>query len=80
MFESAELTVADVLMEIRNNRRLKLKYSLTDMTPFSLSLQQQYPIITQKATDALLPFSALYLCKAGISAMNMMKSKNRSRL
>jgi hypothetical protein len=73
-FESAELTLADdALMEIRNDRRLKLKYSSTDMTPFWLSLQQEYPIITQKVTEALLPFFTLYLCEAGFSAMNMMK-------
>jgi hypothetical protein len=39
-FELAELTVAeeDKLMEIRNERRLKLKHSSTDMPSFWLSL------------------------------------------
>jgi hypothetical protein len=59
----AELTFAeeDMLMDIRNDRRLKLKYSSTDMASFWLSLQQEYPIITKKATEALLPFSTSYL-------------------
>jgi hypothetical protein len=50
-FESVELTVAEEeeLMEIRNDRRLKLKHSSTDMASFWLSLQQEYPIITKKA-------------------------------
>jgi hypothetical protein len=40
VIESAELTVAeeDELMEIRNDRRLKLKPSSTDMASFWLSL------------------------------------------
>jgi hypothetical protein len=37
-FESAELTVAeDELMEIRKDRRLKLKHSSTDMASFRWS-------------------------------------------
>jgi hypothetical protein len=43
--ESAELTVAeeDGLTDIRNDRRLKLKHSPTDMASFWLSLRQEYP-------------------------------------
>jgi hypothetical protein len=56
--ESAELTVEeDELNKIRNDRRLKLKHSSTAMTSFWLPLQQEYPIITKKAIEALLPFS-----------------------
>jgi hypothetical protein len=80
-FESAELNVAeDELTEIRNNRRLKLKHSSTDMASFWLFLGQEYPIITNKAIEALLPFSISYLCEAGFSVMNMIKSKKRSQL
>jgi hypothetical protein len=76
-FESAELAVAeDELTEIRNDGKLKLKHSTTDMASFWLSLQQEYPIIT-KETEPLLPFSISYLGDAGFSAMNKMKSKNR---
>jgi hypothetical protein len=81
-FESAELTAAeyDELAEIRNDRRLKLKHSSTDMASFWLFLRQETPIMKKKETEALLPFSASDLCDAGFSAMNTMKSKNRSRL
>jgi hypothetical protein len=37
-------------------------------------------IMTKRATKALLPLSKLYLCEAGFSVINMMKSKNRSQL
>jgi hypothetical protein len=58
-FKSAVLTVAeeDGLMEIRNDRRLKLKHSSTDMATIRLSLQQEYSIITKKAIQAFPPFS-----------------------
>jgi hypothetical protein len=78
-FESAEFSVAeeDELTEIRNDRRLKLKNS-TDMVPLWFSLQQEYSI-TNKAIDALLPFSTQYH-GAGFSTIYTMKRKNRSRL
>jgi hypothetical protein len=57
--DSAELTVAedDVLTEIRNDRRLKVKHSSTDMASFWLSLREEYPIIIEKTIEALLAFS-----------------------
>jgi hypothetical protein len=81
-FESAELTVAeeDELTEIRGARRLKLKHSSSDMASFWLSLRQEYPFITKKATEALRPFSTSNLCQAGFSATNTVKSMNRSPL
>ena len=80
--ESAVLIVAEEggLTEIRNHRGLKLKHLSTDMTSFWLSLQEEYRIIIKKAIEVLLPFSTSYLCEAGFSAMNTMKSKTRSRL
>jgi hypothetical protein len=81
-FDPAELTVAeeDELTEIRNDRRLKLKYSPTDMASFWLSVRQQHPITTKKAIEQLLPFSIEYLCEPGFPAVNTVKRKNRSRL
>jgi hypothetical protein len=56
-FESAELTVAEEyeLTEIRKDRGRKLKHSSADMASFWLPVQQEYPIITKKAIEALLP-------------------------
>ncbi|XP_063785805.1 zinc finger BED domain-containing protein 5-like [Pseudophryne corroboree] len=81
-YASAALSVAeeDELAEIRNDRGQKLKHSSTDMASFWLSLRQEFPMVTKKVIEALLPFSTSYLCEAAFSAMNTMKCKNRSRL
>jgi hypothetical protein len=50
------------------------------MASFWWSLRQEYRVITKKAIEGLFPFSGMYLCEAGFSAMNTMKSKNRARL
>ena len=79
---SAKFTVSkeDELTDIRNNRGLKLKHLSMDMTLFGLFLREEYPIITNKAIEALLPFSTSYFCEAGFSVMTTVKSKNRSQL
>jgi hypothetical protein len=76
-FESEELTLAeqDELTEIRNERRLKPKHSSTVRASIWLSLQQEYPIIIIKVTEAPPPFSASYLLEAGFSAMNTIKTR-----
>jgi hypothetical protein len=70
----------DELTEIRKERRLKQKRSSTDMASFRWYLRHEYPIITKKAIEALLPFYTSYLREAGFSEMNTMKKKNRLRL
>lgn len=74
------ITEEDELTEIRNDRGLKLKHSTMDTTLFWLSVQNEFPNITKKAMKALFPFSTSYLCESSFSAMNNIKSKNRSRL
>jgi hypothetical protein len=57
-----------------------VKQSSTNKASFSVSLREEHLIIIKKATEALLAFSTSYLCVAGFSTLNTMKSKNRSRL
>jgi hypothetical protein len=79
--DSAELTSAeeDMLMEIRNDRTLKVRHASTNMASFWLYPREEYPIIT-KAIATLLDVSTSYLCEAGFSAMDTTKSKTRSGL
>jgi hypothetical protein len=67
-------------MEMRKDKRLELKHSSTDLASFWLPPQQEYPIITEKEIEALLPFSTSYLCEVGFSAMSKMKARKRSQL
>jgi hypothetical protein len=76
-FESAELTVAeeDELTEKSETEALINRYGIIlAVSP------TEYPIITKKVLEALLPSTTSYLCEARLSVMNTMRSKNRSQL
>lgn len=85
------------LIDIKNDRGLKLQYSKlvediaresklkkikinVDVSSFWINLLHEYPKISRKAMNAILPFSTSYICEAAFSSMNAIKSKNRSQL
>jgi hypothetical protein len=76
-FKSAELTVAeeDELMEIRNDRRLKLKHSSCDMASFWFVFRTESPITTSKVTETLILSVPRYLREADCSAMNTCRAR-----
>ena len=45
-----------------------------------LSVLDEYPLLSQKATKILLPFATTYMCETAFSALTNMKTKYRSRL
>ena len=47
---------------------------------FWISIKNEYPLLSQKALQILLPFSSTYLCKTEIPVMTALKSKQRNRL
>lgn len=95
-YQSAMLNTQqeDELIDIRNDRGLKLQYSKiaeatekqmktkanVDIASFWVPLMDEYPLIVKEAMKAILPFSTSYLCESAFSAMNAIKSKNRSQL
>jgi len=72
------------LIDIKNDRGLKLQYSTikinVDVSSFWINLLHEYPKISRKAMNAILPFSTSYICEAAFSSMNAIKTKNRSQL
>jgi len=81
------------LIDIKNDRGLKLQYSKlvediaresklkkikinVDVSSFWINLLHEYPKISRKAMNAILPFSTSYICKAAFSSMNAIKTKN----
>lgn len=68
------------LTELRNDRTLKLEYHEKDLDVFWISIEEQYPIISESAIKILLQFSTSYLCELGFSALVNIKNRNRERL
>jgi hypothetical protein len=57
----------------------KIKINV-DVSSFWINLLNEYPKISRKAMNAVLPFSISYICEAVFSSMNAIKTKNRSQL
>lgn len=56
------------------------KKKTPDLAAFWVPLLNEYPQLTKKALKILIPFSTSYSCEAAFSAMNQIKTKNRSQL
>lgn len=51
-----------------------------DLIKFWISIKDEYSLLSDKAQQILIPFSTSYLCKAGFSAVAVIKSKYRSKI
>ncbi|KAL4148808.1 hypothetical protein QTP88_002960 [Uroleucon formosanum] len=68
------------LIDISEDTSLKLKFSRNHLIEFWLSAQQKCPTLSTEALKVFLPFSSLYLCEVGFSAMVGIKNKHRNKL
>uniref|UniRef100_A0A6P7G1Y5 SCAN domain-containing protein 3-like n=1 Tax=Diabrotica virgifera virgifera TaxID=50390 RepID=A0A6P7G1Y5_DIAVI len=57
----------------------KIKVNV-DIASFWILLFNEYPLVTKKAMNAIIPFSTSYICESAFSSMNAIKNKNRSQL
>ena len=67
-------------MELASDRSLMAEFKAKTLGNFWLSVRKEYPRLSAKAVDVLLPFASTYLCEAAFSKLTMIKSKLRSRL
>lgn len=68
------------LIEIRNDRTLRIKYSESSLESFWILIQKEYPNIGARALQVLVQFSTSYLCEVGFSTLVNIKTKKRERL
>ena len=73
-------TLEENLIDIRNDVSLKVLFREKETSEFRISIYKQYPQLTQKAVEILLPFGSSYLCELGFSALTQIKTKIRSRI
>ena len=68
------------LAELSRDRRLMMSFNHTALASFWLSIADEYPFLSKKATTILLPFATTYMCETAFSALTNTKTKYRSRL
>ena len=74
------LKAEEELVALSCNRTLKLNHSDIPIDSFCISIEQEYPLISEIAISILLQFSTSYLCELGFSTLNNIKTKKRERL
>ncbi|KAM4565936.1 zinc finger BED domain-containing protein 5-like [Odontesthes bonariensis] len=70
----------EALTDLTADRELQQKITRVSIGSFWLSVENEYPTLTEKAMVKLTPFSSTYMCESGFSAMAYIKNKYRSRL
>ena len=72
--------LANELVELSEDSALKLKYQEVDLTSFWIHSSKEYPLLSERATKFLLPFTSTYLCESGFSTATVTKTKTRNSL
>ena len=57
-----------------------MDYQNEELTAFWAKLEKEYPILSQRALNVLIPFATTYRCEAGFSALVSIKTKARNQL
>ncbi|XP_032376013.1 zinc finger BED domain-containing protein 5-like [Etheostoma spectabile] len=70
----------EALAELSCDMDLKQRMSDVSLAHFWLSVGTEFPQLSTKAVNVLIPFTSTYLCECGFSALAKIKSKYRSRL
>uniref|UniRef100_A0A9J7YY69 DUF4371 domain-containing protein n=1 Tax=Cyprinus carpio carpio TaxID=630221 RepID=A0A9J7YY69_CYPCA len=70
----------EALIDLTSNHELEQMITHSSIGHFWLSIQNEYPELTQRALRKILPFVSTYLCESGFSVLTFIKNKYRSRL
>lgn len=80
--ESDALSIQDeeALIDLTSNHELKQMFTHSSIGHFWLTVQNEFPELTQRALRKILPFVSMYLCESGFSVLTLIKNKYRSLL
>lgn len=77
---SLTLQEKEKLIELSCDSSLKAIFKDHSLIDFWLSIKNEYPVLSKKAIEVLLPFCTTYLCEKGFSTYTYLKDKYRNRL
>ena len=71
---------AEQFIDLSSDHTLKNTYNPNSLISFWVKARAEFPLVGCKALCVLVPFATPYLCKAGFSAVAIIKSKYRNKI
>ena len=78
--EDVPEAIQEEFMELTNNTFAKDEFHTCNLDEFGVKMQRCYPRLGIHVLNILVPFSSIYLCECGFSALLTIKYKARNRL
>lgn len=72
--------IQEDLLEVREDQKLLTKFEAIPLSEFFIYLDKEHPQVSKEAIKRLIPFATTYLCEAGFSTLDAIKTKPRNRL
>ncbi|XP_067141986.1 zinc finger BED domain-containing protein 5-like [Centruroides vittatus] len=74
------LNILEKLIGLSRDSSLEAIFKDRSLIDFWLGIQNEYPVLSKKAIEVLLPFCITYLCEKGFSTYTYLKDKYRNGL
>jgi len=69
MNDNEQLNIQEQHLELQRSQAAKTKFSSSSLVEFWCNMLQEYPELTKRALDVLIPFPTTYLCEAAMSPL-----------
>ena len=80
MTSGLSIRAKEELIELFEDSVFKMDFNRKKLISFWLSVQENYPTVSNEAVKMLLPLISSYNCEVGFSAMVAIKTKLRSKM
>ena len=72
------LRIRKNLSEVKSDRKLRLKFSKVQLDAFSISIRNEYKLISDAANEILLQFRTTYSCEQSFSSLLLINNDKLS--
>ena len=80
IIEDSDIAAKLEFLALREDKSLEVDYQNEELITFWAKQEKEYPILSQRALNVLIPFATTYRCEAGFSALVAIKTKARNQL